>query len=68
MAERLHLICTYYVSFVQKNEFVPRIKKHIVTLVFYMDVDEGEDTEGDRKEFDININILIQQPFFRVIK
>lgn len=47
MAERLALSCTSYVSFVQKKEFVPRIKKHIVTLVFYIDVDEGEDKHGD---------------------
>lgn len=45
MAERLALRCTYYVSFVQKKEFVPRIKKHTVLLVFY--TDEGEDKIGD---------------------
>lgn len=48
MAERLRLTCTSYVSFVQKKEFVPRIKKHIVMLVFYIDMDEGEDKNGDK--------------------
>lgn len=47
MAERLGLTCTSYVSFVQTKKFVPRIKKHTVTLVFYIDVDEGEDKNGD---------------------